>query len=325
MLKILCAGLASLGFLAFASPAAAQAADYPERPVTIVVPAAPGGGGDFTARLLADGLTKRFGKAFVVENKAGAGGNIAATHVAGARPDGYTLLLAYSGTHVANPALFSNLQWDPIKSFTPVGLTITAPQVIVVNKDVPARTLQELIDYAKRNPGKLNYATSGTGTVQHIGTELLALRTATRMVHVPYRGAGAAMTDLLSGQVSLLITTPPAVVSHIRSGAVRALAIASKTRHPMLPDVPTTAEAGVKDVELDAWFGVYAPAGTPAAIIERLGSEMEQLVTSADFKRRAEEAGTYATFMGAAEFDAFTRSQLGYWSDVIRTVGIKVE
>ena len=324
MLKYLCAAVASMAVIS-AGGAVAQEADYPERPVTIVVPAAPGGGGDFTARLLADGLTKGFGKAFVVENKAGAGGNIAATYVARARPDGYTLLLAYSGTHVANPALFSNLQWDPLESFTAVGLTITAPQVVVVNKDVPVKSLRELIDYARANPGKLNYATSGTGTVQHIGTELLALRTQTKLVHVPYRGAGAAMTDLLSGQVNLLITTPPAVVSHIRNGAVKALAIASKSRHPMLPDVPTTAQAGVKDVELDAWFGIYAPAGTPEAIVKRLALEMEKLVTSAEFKRRAEESGTYATYMGPEELDAFTRAELTYWSEVIKTVGIKVE
>ena len=319
--------LASIAALAFAISFDVPAADsgYPDRPVTIVVPASPGGGGDFAARLLADGLTKAVGQSFVVENRAGAGGNIAATHVANARPDGYTLLLAYSGTHVANPALFSNLQWDPIKSFTAVGLAITAPQVIVVGKDVPARSLKDLVDYAKANPGKLDYATSGTGTVQHIGTELLALRTGTKMVHVPYRGAGAAMTDLLSGQIDVIITTPPAVVAHIRSGAVRALAIASKTRHPMLPEVPTTSEAGVDDIELDAWFGVYAPAGTPAAIIERLAGEVGKVVTSPDFKRRAEAAGTCATFKAPADFDAFTRSELLYWSDVIKTVGIKVE
>jgi tripartite-type tricarboxylate transporter receptor subunit TctC len=324
MLKSLLPHLAAF-CIAACTTAFAQEAAYPERPITLVVPAAPGGGGDFTARLLADGLAKAMGKSFVVENKAGAGGNIAAAHVANAKPDGYTLLLAYSGTHVANPALFSNLQWDPIRSFAPVALTIKAPQVIVVNKDVPARTLQELIEYARANPGKLNYATSGTGTVQHIGTELLALRTGTKMVHVPYRGAGAAITDLLSGRINLLITTPPAVVSHIRSGAVRPLAIASRARHPMLPEVPTTSEAGIRDVELDAWFGVYAPAGTPATIVKLLADEMEKLVTSADFKSRAGDAGTYATFMGPAEFDAFTRSELVYWSDVIKSVGVKVE
>ncbi|HSH92378.1 MAG TPA: tripartite tricarboxylate transporter substrate binding protein [Ramlibacter sp.] len=299
--------------------------DFPSRPVTIVVPGAPGGGGDFTARLLAEELTKSVGKPFIVENRAGAGGNIASTYVARAQPDGYTLLLAYSGTHVANPALFSNLQWDPIKSFTPVALLITAPQVIVVSNKVPARTLTEFIAYAKSNPGKVNYASSGNGTLQHIGSELLAFRTGAKMVHVPYKGAGAALTDVLSGQVELLITTPPAVVSHIRAGTLRPLAIASKTRHPMLPDVPTTSQAGVKDVELDAWFAIYAPAGTPAPVVNRLVGEIEKAVKSPEFKRKAEESGTYATFMGPADLDKLTRGELTYWSDVIKKLNIKAE
>lgn len=299
--------------------------DFPSRPVTIVVPGAPGGGGDFAARLLADELTKSMGKPFIVENRAGAGGNIASTYVARAQPDGYTLLLAYSGTHVANPALFSNLQWDPVKSFTPVALLITSPQVIVVSNKVPAKTLGEFIAYARANPGKVNYASSGNGTLQHIGSELLAYRTGTKMVHVPYKGAGAALTDVLSGQVELLITTPPAVVSHIRAGSLRSLAIASKTRHPMLPDVPTTSEAGVKDVELDAWFAIYAPAGTPAPVVNRLVGEIEKAVKGAEFKRRAEEAGTYATFMGPADLGKLTRSELTYWSDIIKKLNIKAE
>ncbi|MES3001529.1 MAG: tripartite tricarboxylate transporter substrate binding protein [Pseudomonadota bacterium] len=300
-------------------------ADFPNKPVSIVVPGAPGGGGDFTARLLAEELTKSMGKTFIVDNRAGAGGNIAATYVARAQPDGYTLLLAYSGTHVANPALFPNLQWDPIKSFTPVALLITSPQVIVVSNKVPAKTLGEFVAYAKANPGKVNYASSGNGTVQHIGAELLAYRTGTKMVHVPYKGAGAALTDVISGQVELLITTPPAVVSHIRAGSLRALAIASKTRHPMLPDVPTTSQAGVNDVELDAWFAIYAPAGTPAPVVNRLVGEIEKAVKSAEFKRKAEDAGTYATFMGPAELEKFTRSELTYWSDIIRKLNIRAE
>lgn len=300
-------------------------ADFPNRPVNIVVPGAPGGGGDFTARLLAEALTKSVGKPFVVDNRAGAGGNIAATYVARAQPDGYTLLLAYSGTHVANPALFPNLQWDPIKSFTPVAMLITSPQVIVVSNKVPAKTLSEFVAYAKANPGKVNYASSGNGTVQHIGAELLAYRTGTKMVHVPYKGAGAALTDVLSGQVELLITTPPAVVSHIRAGSLRALAIASKTRHPMLPDVPTTSQAGVNDVELDAWFAIYAPAGTPAPVVNRLVGEIEKAVKSPEFKRKAEESGTYATFTGPAELDKFTRTELTYWSDIIRKLNIRAE
>jgi tripartite-type tricarboxylate transporter receptor subunit TctC len=303
----------------------AQGDDFPSRPVTIVVPAAPGGGGDFAARLLADKLGKSMGKPFVVDNKAGASGNIAATYVARAPADGYTLLLAYSGTHVANPALFSKLQWDPIKSFTPVAMIITAPQVIVVNNQVPAKTLPEFVSYVRAHPGRVNYASSGNGSLQHIGSELLAYRTQTQMVHVPYKGAGAALTDVLSGQVQLLITTPPAVVSHIRAGSLRALAIASKTRHPMLPDVPTTSEAGVKDVELDAWFAIYAPAGTPAPVVNRLVGEIEKAVNSPDFKRSAGDAGTYATFLGPADLDKRTRSELAYWSEIIHKIGIKAE
>ncbi len=303
----------------------AQAADYPDRPITIVVPAAPGGGGDFTARLLADGLARQIGQSVVVENRAGASGNIAAQYVARAKADGYTLLLAYSGTHVANPALFPDLQWDPIKSFAPVSLVITAPQVVVVNEKLPVTDLKGLIDYARQHPGQVNYASSGVGSVQHIGSELLALRTGTQMTHVPYKGAGAAMTDLLSGQVSLLITTPPAVVGYLKAGSLRALAIASKQRHPLLPDVPTTSEAGVKDVELDAWFAIYAPAGTPPGAIDRLASALEKVVRSADFKQRAEQAGTYATYIGPQELAQYTQSQLAYWSKVIKQANIKVD
>lgn len=303
----------------------AQASDWPAKPVTIVVPGAPGGGGDFTARLLAEELGPALGKPIVVENRAGAAGNIAATHVARSAPDGYTLLLAYSGTHVGNPALFSNLQWDPIRSFAPVAMLVVSPQVIVVGKSFPANTLADLVAEARKKPGSINYATSGAGTMQHIGTELFALRTGTKLVHIPYKGAGAALTDVLSGQVQLMITTPPAVVSHIRSGSLKALAIASKRRHPMLPDVPTTSEAGVKDVELDAWFALYAPAGTPAPVLERLSREIGRIVNGEKFRKRAEDAGTYATHMGPAELDAFTRKELAHWGDVIRKLGIKAE
>lgn len=317
--------LAIAALVACLPPVAGAQGDFPTKPVTIVVPGAPGGGGDFTARLLAEELGTALGQPIVVENRAGAAGNIAATHVARAQPDGYILLLAYSGTHVGNPAMFSNLQWDPIKSFTPVAMLVTSPQVIVVSKSLPVNTLGELVAYARQNPGKLNYATSGAGTVQHIGTEMLAARTGTRLVHVPYKGAGAALADVLSGQVQLLVTTPPAVVSHIKAGSLRALAIAGKRRHPMLPDVPTTEEAGVKDVEVDAWFALYAPAGTPARVVQRLSTAVQRVVTGPRFRQRAEEAGTYASYMEPAQLDAFTRSELTAWSEIIRKLGIKTE
>lgn len=311
--------------IALLAAAPARAADYPDHPVTVVVPATPGGGGDFTARLLADGLARELRQSVIVENRAGASGNIAAQYVARAKADGYTLLLAYSGTHVANPALFSKLQWDPIESFAPVALIITAPQVVVVNRKLPVQDLKGLVEYARQHPGEINYASSGVGTMQHIGSELLGLRTGARMTHVPYKGAGAAMADLLSGQVDLLITTPPAVLGYVQDGSLRALAIASKRRHPMLPEVPTTAEAGVPDVELDAWFALYAPAGTPPAAIDRLAAAARAVVQSEGFRQRAEQSGTYATYMGPAELGKFTRSELKHWSDVIHQAGIKVE
>ena len=316
-----------LGALAAGLPAATAWAqdDYPSRPVTIVVPGAPGGGGDFAARLLAEQLNQATGKTFVVDNRAGAAGNIATSYVARAQPDGYTLLLAYSGTHVTNPALYRNLSWDPVRNFTPVALLITSPQVIVVSPKVPARTLAELVAYARANPGKVNYASSGGGTLQQIGAELLAERTGIKMVHVPYKGAGAAMTDVLSGQVQLLITTPPAVVSHIRAGSLRALAMASRQRHPMLPEVPTTAEAGVKDIELDAWFGIYAPAGTPPAVVNRLAGDIQKVVEGPTFRKRSEESGTYATYMNPAQLDKFTHTELTYWTRTLGRLGIKAE
>src|SRR5262245_25367170 len=217
------------------------AQSYPTRPVTIVVPAAPGGATDFAARLLAEGLIKSFGVQFVVENKGGASGNLGITAAARAAPDGHTLLLAYSGYQVANPALYPNLPWHPLRSFAPVALAIMAPHVVLTRKSLPARDTAEFVAYARQHPGKINYASSGLGSIQHIGAAQLSLLSNIKMVHVPYRGAGPAMNDLLAGTVDLFITTPPPAVGHIQAGTVNALAIASKKRHAMLPQVPTSA------------------------------------------------------------------------------------
>lgn len=315
----------ALGIAAGATRALAQEVRYPERSVTLVVPAAPGGGGDFTARLLGDALTRSLGQPFVVENRVGGSGNVAALAVARAAPDGYTLLLAYSGTHVANPALFPNLGWDPVRSFAPVALVLRAPHVIVVRKDLPVRTLAELAEHARRNPGRLNYASSGAGTIQHIGGEQLAQLVGAPMVHVPYRGAGPAMNDLVAGNIDLMITTPPAVVGLVRDGSIRVLAIASSGRHPMLPDVPTTAEAGLPAFELEAWFAIYAPTGTPQHVVDKLSAEIRLVTETPDFRRRCEESGTYAAYMNPMELASFTASELTYWSDLIHRLGIRPE
>jgi tripartite-type tricarboxylate transporter receptor subunit TctC len=308
-----------------AATVAAEAQTYPARSVTIVVPAAPGGTADFTARLLSEGLTKAFGVQFVVENKSGASGNLGNTAVARANPDGYTLLLAYSGFQVTNPALYQNLAWDPLKSYAPVALAIVAPHVMLTRKNLPPRSLAAFIAYAKQQPGKINYASSGLGSIQNIGAEQLSLLSDIRMVHVPYRGAGPAMNDLIAGTVDLFITTPPSAVGHIQAGTVNALAMASKTRHPMLPQIPTSAEAGLPGFELDAWFAVYAPAGTPGPIVERLTGAIEKIVRSDNFRERAEQAGAYATYMTPAELGRFTETELEHWTAVIKKAGITGE
>lgn len=306
-----------------AAPVAAQ--DFPTQPVTIVVPGAAGGGGDFVGRLLAEKMSQEMSQPVIVENRPGSNGNLAASYVSRATADGHTLLLAYSGSHVANPSLFPNLGWDPVESFEPIALAVKAPHVIVVRKGLPVDTLAELIAYAKEHPGEITFATSGIGSIQHIGTEQLARHAGVEMLHIPYGGAGPAMNDMLGERVDLIVTTPPAVVGHLQAGAVKALAIASAERHPMLPDVPTTAEAGIEGFELEAWFGLYAPAGTPKGAIATLSTAAEAAIKSDDFKARAQGSGTQAAYMGPDEFAEFTRSELDFWAQVIKETGIKIE
>jgi tripartite-type tricarboxylate transporter receptor subunit TctC len=305
------------------TPVAAQ--EFPTQPITIVVPGAAGGGGDFVGRLLAEKMSQELTQPVIVENRPGSNGNLAASYVSRATADGHTLLLAYSGSHVANPSLFPNLGWDPVESFEPIALAVKAPHVIVVRKGLPVDTLAELIAYAKEHPGEITFATSGIGSIQHIGTVQLARHAGVEMLHIPYGGAGPAMNDMLGERVDLIVTTPPAVVGHLQAGAVKALAIASAERHPMLPDVPTTAEAGIEGFELEAWFGLYAPVGTPEGAIETLGAAAEAAIKSDDFKSRAQGSGTQAAYMGPSEFAKFTRSELDFWAQVIKETGIKIE
>jgi tripartite-type tricarboxylate transporter receptor subunit TctC len=312
---------ASLAVLA--GPGLAQ--EYPARPVTIVVPSAPGGTTDFTARLLGDHLTRLLGQTFVVENAGGASGNIGNAKVAKAAPDGYTLLLSYSGYHVANPHLFKAPGWDPIKSFEPVALAIKAPHVAVAKKTLPVTDLKTFVAYAKANPGKLNYASSGLASIQHIGGEQLKQVAGIDMTHVPYRGAGPAMQDVLAGNIDIFITTPPSVVAHVQSKSVIPLALAAKERHPVMPDVPTAAEQGLPGFELVAWFALYAPAGTPQPIIDKLTKAAETAVKSKEFAEKATGAGAYAAYLGPKELGEFTKAELDYWGKVIKAANITAE
>jgi tripartite-type tricarboxylate transporter receptor subunit TctC len=323
--SILLAATAALATASLAMPDTAFAQAYPARPVNLVVPAAPGGTTDFTARLLGQHLTQLLGQSFVIENIGGASGNIGNAKVANAVPDGYTLLLSYSGYHVANPHVFKSPGWDPLKSYEPVALAIKAPHVIVVKKTLPVTDLKSFIAYAKANVGKLSYASSGLASIQHIGGEQLKQMAGIDMTHVPYRGAGPAMNDVLTGNIDLFITTPPSAVGHVASGGVKALGLAASERHPVMPDVPTAAEAGLPGYELVAWFALYAPAGTPKEIVDRLAKATETAVKSPDFIEKARTGGAYAAYMGPQELAAFTKTELDYWGKVIRAANITAD
>jgi tripartite-type tricarboxylate transporter receptor subunit TctC len=298
---------------------------YPQRPITLVVPSAPGGTTDFTARLIGDSLSRALGQPVIVDNKPGGAGNIGNQFVAKAKPDGYTLLVAYSGYQVGNPHLFAKAGWDPIKDFAPVAMLTRAPQVIVTKADLPANTLADLVALAKVNPGKLNYASSGNGSIQHIAGELFKQLTGTFITHIPYRGAGPAVQDLMGGQVDLFITTPAAVVQQVKAGKLKALAVTSPTRLAALPQVPTVLEAGLKGYTLDSWFALYAPAGTPPEIVQTLNAEIGEVLAMPDTKRRAEESGTSVELMSPAQLAEFTRKELEYWGQVIRGSKITAE
>jgi tripartite-type tricarboxylate transporter receptor subunit TctC len=316
--------LAALGLMPLAAALRAQG-KYPERPITLVVPSAPGGTTDFTARLIGDSLQRALGQPVVVDNKPGGAGNIGNQFVAKARPDGYTLLVAYSGYQVGNPHLFAKAGWDPIKDFTPVAMLTRAPQVIVTRADLPANTLAALVAHAKANPGKLNYASSGNGSIQHIAGELFKQLTGTFITHIPYRGAGPAVQDLMGGQVDLFITTPAAVVQQVKAGKLKALAVTSDTRLAALPQVPTAVEAGLKGFTLDSWFALFGPAGLPADVVQLLNTEIGKILAQPETRRKAEESGTTVDQMGPAQLAEFTRKELAYWGQVIKSARITAE
>jgi tripartite-type tricarboxylate transporter receptor subunit TctC len=303
-----------------ASPTVAQT--FPEKTVTIVVGASPGGSTDFSARLLADPLAIAFGKPCIVENKAGASGNIAATQVARSRADGHTMLMQYSGYHVGNPHLFDKMPWE-LKDFAPVAVVTFSPHVIAVHPAVKANNLKELAELAKASPGDLRYGSSGNGSIQHLAMEMFAQMTGVKLTHVPYKGAAPAVIDVIGGRVEIMNTTPPSLVSHIRAAKLKALAYTSDKRHPLLSEIPTSAEAGLPGYEVASWFGILVPAKTPPKVIDRLSNEIRKIVETDEFRRKVEEQGAVAAFMGPEDFKALIDKEFAYWGSVIKTAGIK--
>lgn len=297
---------------------------YPSRPVSVVVPYSPGGTTDIIARLTAQYIGASMNKTFVVENKAGGSGTIAMGLVAKAAPDGYTLL-SNEMTQTVVPALFPKLPFDPVKDLTTISIIAEAPYVLVINTKVPATNLSELVSYAKANPGKLNFASGGSGSGPHIAGELLKSVAGISMTHIAYKGSGPAVQDLLSGQVDVLITAAPTVAQHMGSGRIRALAVAHKQRITLLPNVPTSAEAGFPGFTIANWFGLAAPRGTPPAIINQLHGEVLKMLAKPDFREKLIAAGAEAVGMGPADAAKHVEAEAKRWSELIANAGIKLE
>ena len=315
---------AAAAALALAYGLAGAQAAFPNKPITLIVPNPPGGLVDGSARLLGDPLSRVLNQPVIIDNKGGASGNVAYGLVARANPDGYTLLTSYSAYHVGNPVLSPKLPWAQ-KDFVPVALITVATNVIAVHPSVPASTLPEFIAYLKKNPGKISYASQGNGSLSHVGTEMFKLRTGTSMVHIPYRGSGQAIQDVLSGQVQVFITTPPSVMGHVQAGKLKGLAVAGKTRHPGLPAVPTTAEAGLKGFELEAWVAIFAPAGTPPDVVAKLSAAIKQALDQPETKTRANTAGIELRYLPPDQLEVLVKSETEFWTKTIKSAGITAD
>ncbi len=301
------------------------AAAYPDRPIRYVIPFPPGGSTDTTGRILAEEMSKILGQPVVVENRGGAGGNIGAAHVAEAAPDGYTLLQGTIGTHGINPTLYDNLPFDARRDFVPVARMTAGTNVLVVNPAQPAKNVKELIELARKNPGKLMMGSSGAGSSIHMSGELFQVLTGVRFTHVPYRGGGPAMNDLLAGHIQLMFDNLNVSLPHIQAGKLRALGVTSRERAAVLPDVPTLMEAGVPGYEVTSWSGVFAPAGTPPEIVEQLNATINQVLGSAAVRKRFDEAGIQIDLMNVADFKAFVNSEIDRWGEIVKKSGAKAQ
>jgi len=317
-------GLAAL-LLAAIIATAAQAQTYPSRPIRLVVPFPPGGSTDILARALAQKLSEGLAQAVVIDNRPGAGGSIGSEAAAKAAPDGHTLMMGHLGTLAVNPAIYKNLPYDPVKSFAPVSLMAIVPSVLVVNPQVPAASAAELIAYARANPGKLAYGSAGAGSTSHLTTEYFKLATGTDILHVPYKGIGPMLTDLISGQLSMGINGAPAVMSHVNSGRLRALAVTGIARLPSLPQIPTLDESGVKGFDASGWYGIVVPAGTPREIVMKLNAEIRRIMQTPDLRARLDNEGAIPAAGSPEEFSAFIVSEIARWGAVLKRAGIQAQ
>ncbi|HJY79398.1 MAG TPA: tripartite tricarboxylate transporter substrate binding protein [Burkholderiales bacterium] len=319
MVRLIALVLCSL----FVAAAGAQDA-YPSRPVKFILPFPPGGGTDILGRVIAERLSTSLGQPVVTENRGGAGGNVGAEAAAHSAPDGYTIVLVAPSLAIS-PSLYSKLNYDPVKDLTPISLVATVPNVMITNPSVEAKNLQEFIALARSRPGAMNYGSGGAGTSNHLAGELFNIVTGAKLVHVPYKGVNLAMQGVLAGEIQLVFIGIPAALPHIKAGKLRALALVAPQRSPALPEVPTVAEAGLKDFEVTTWYGVMAPSGTPRPIITRLNGELVKIMHTPDVKERLAAMATDPLTSTPEEFAAYLKQEIAKWGDVVRKANLKAD
>jgi tripartite-type tricarboxylate transporter receptor subunit TctC len=325
MMKKLHACLGAAMLLASLGAAAGPGVDdYPNQPIRLMVPWPPGGGVDTTARMISDGLGQRLGQPIVVDNRAGAGGNIGTEVAARAKPDGYNLLMSSISPNAVNISLYSRLGFDPVKDFEPIIYVSAVPNILVVPADSPFKTVQDVIDAARANPGKLNYGSAGVGSSQHLAAVQFAMAAKVNIQHVPYKGTSPAEADLISGHISLMLDTTTCL-PFIAGGKLRALAVASKKRNPALPDVPTFDEAGLPGVYASSWYGLSAPAGTPRAIIDKINAEANLVLKSPQFQKRMLDFGAEIGGGTPEEFGEFMASETKRYAEIVRVSGARID
>jgi tripartite-type tricarboxylate transporter receptor subunit TctC len=323
--------LSTLAFAAILAASAALAAssaradDYPSHPIKLIVPYAAGGGADSVARIVARRVGQTIGQPIVIENRGGAGSIIGTEAVQRADPDGYTLLLGQSGPISINPAIYKNLRYDPVKDFAPITMTTAYPYILVVNPTLPVKNLQELVALAKAKPGEFNYGTTGVGAANHLVSELFNGKAGIKMVHIPYRGTALAVTDLIAGQVTMVFADPISALAHIQAGTLRALAVTSKERSAVAPDVPTIAESGYPGFDAIGWHGILAPAKTPPAIVKKLNDEIVKALQDPDTKALLEKQAMQTVGDTPEAFAAFIQQDIAIWKDVATQANVEVK
>jgi len=319
MVRLIALVLCSL----FVAAAGAQDA-YPSRPLKFILPFPPGGGTDILGRVIAERLSASLGQPVVTENRGGAGGNVGAEAAAHSAPDGYTIVLVAPSLAIS-PSLYSKLNYDPVKDLAPIGLVATVPNVMITHPAVEAKNLQEFIALARSRPGAMNYGSGGAGTSNHLAGELFNMVTGTKLVHVPYKGVNLAMQGVLAGEIQLVFIGIPAALPHIKAGKLRALALVAPQRSPALPEVPTVAEAGLKDFEVTTWYGIMTPSGTPRPIVSRLNAELVKIMHTPDVKERLAGMATDPLTSTPEEFAAYLKREIAKWGDVVRKANLKAD